>query len=60
MTKEQSLQLAASILGPLIAAEGAKPQSAEVAQRLFELAAAIEAQAKQQPARKAQVSPLRI
>lgn len=49
MTKDQTLQFAASILGPLLAAEGAKHSPTEIAKRLFELSAAIEAEAKQQP-----------
>jgi hypothetical protein len=60
VNKEKSLEIAASILGPLIAAEASKTQPAEIAKRLFELATAIEEHARQQPAGKASVSPLRL
>ena len=46
MTDEESRQLAASILGPLLAADAPKSTPAEVAKRLFELATAIQNQAK--------------
>ena len=60
MTEEHCLQLAATLLGPLLAAEATKASPIEAAKRLFEFADAIKTQAKLKPAARSTVVPLRI
>lgn len=60
MSTDQSLQIAATLLGPLLAAEATKATPAEAARRLFELANAIQHEAKQQPVAPSTVQPLRM
>ena len=48
--KPTPAHLAATVIGPLLAAEGKSPSPADVARRLFELADAISAEQKKRAA----------
>ena len=61
MTADQYLQIAATLLGPTLAAEPVKAEPTEIAKRLFELADAIQTEVKlRTPARQSTFEPLRI
>ena len=50
VNKPTPVALAATVIGPLLAAEGKSPNAQEVARRLFELADAISAEQKKRAA----------